>query len=240
MDKRTKTLDVGLIKITRELKHYISEQVKSMKSEISNLESDKNNLRREVTRMKSEISQEISRNYQLYVYQRENDISTLDTTLDTLERKVSSQESRIIKLESDKTSKERRLTKIENKPYAFQCAGQPSWTTGEGSIVTWEGFFSNWMSGVTGGLSLSSGVFTAGHSGIWEVTYSLLPLKKEGGGDWIVAYLFVNGLGLSAKSLGSRTLFVKLSRGDKVDLRTEDPAVQLYDNTLCFRLVQPL
>merc|ERR1711936_1353626 len=159
-------------------------EMNMMKSKIEALESDKNKLRKEVVTMKGEIStlksdkkkieskiSTLDNNLRREVTSMKNEISTLERRLTTekqdLERKVNSLESRIIKLENDKTSKERRLTKIENNPYAFQCAYQDNWTA-EKSIVKWDKFITNIMHGVTGGMSLSRGEFTVGHSGVWE------------------------------------------------------------------------
>merc|ERR1711936_769741 len=224
-DQMTKKLDALFV------------EMNMMKSKIEALESDKNKLRKEVASMK-------------------NEISTLERRLTTekqdLERKVNSLESRIIKLENDKTSKERRLTKIENKPYAFQCAYQDNWTA-EKSIVKWDKFITNIMHGVTGGMSLSRGEFTVGHSGVWEVTYSMRSTTDSG--EHINAYLNINGRQLRESfyatgyydsegwvhSLGSRTLFIKLNKGDKVTLQTDSLTGDgLNYNTLCFHLAQPL
>jgi len=254
-------------------KNKLRREVVTMKGEISSLKSDKNNLRREVTTMKSEVTtmkSEIStlksdkkkieskistleNNLRREVTSMKNEISTLERRLTTekqvLENKVNSLESRIIKLENDKTSKERRLTKIENKPYAFQCAYQNKWTA-ETSTITWEKFTTNLMRGVTGGLNLSSGEFTVGHSGVWEVTYTLRSANERE--EWSRAYLYINGRRLSESefhtgwfdsvfSMGSRTLFIKLNRGDKVTLQTTGlRGSGLYLNTLCFHLAQPL
>merc|ERR1711936_853812 len=243
-------------------------EMNMMKSKIEALESDKNKLRKEVVTMKGEISSlksdkkkieskisTLDNNLRREVTSMKNEISTLERRLTTekqdLERKVNSLESRIIKLENDKTSKERRLTKIENKPYAFQCAYQDKWTAE--SIVKWDKFITNIMRGVTGGLRLSSGEFTAGHSGVWEVTYSMLSTNDSG--EQIFAVLNINGRELRESeyrtgyknsegwvySLGSRILFIKLNRGDKVTLQTTSlTGDALYKNTLCFHLVQPL
>merc|ERR1711936_950658 len=250
-------------------KNKLRREVLTMKGEISTLESDKNNLRREVTTMKREVTtmksdkkkieskistiESDKNNLRREVTSMKNEISTLERRLTTekqgLESKVNSLESRIIKLENDKTSKERRLTKIENKPYAFQCAYQDNWTA-EKSIVKWDKFITNLMRGVTGGLSLSSGEFTVGHSGVWEVPYTLRSANERE--SWSNAYLYINGRRLSESefhtgwfdsvfSMGSRTLFIKLNRGDKVTLQTTGlNGNGLYLNTLCFHLAQPL
>ena len=73
--------------------------------------------------------------------------------------------------------------------------------------------------------------------------------------EQILAYLYINGSPLTefkyltyykrskgeVGSLGSRTLFIKLNKGDKVTLQTDTMTGDaLYQNTLCFHLAQPL
>ena len=174
----------------------------------------------------------------------ENEKVTKDEKIKTLETKIQS-------LETDKSSKDRRLREIEDKPYAFQCAYQKKWTAAY-SIIKLDKLLTTSMSGVTGGFSLSTGEFTVGHSGVWEVTFAMR--SKNDSGDEIYAYLFINGGQLHESqyntiykdsygyisSLGSRTLFIKLNKGDKVTLQTTKLTDALYYNTLCFHLAQPL
>merc|ERR1719461_1556487 len=182
----------------------------------------------------------------------ENEKVTKDEKIKTLETKIQYLETRIQSLENDKSSKDRRLRKIEDKPYAFQCAYQSGWTT-PNSTITWDRLITDTTSGVTGGFSLSTGEFTVGHSGVWEVTFSMHPWLNSD--EEIEAYLYINGRKLTESqydttyynsegwvgSLGSRTLFIKLNKGDKVTLRTGTLTGDgLLSNTLCFHLAQPL
>ena len=180
----------------------------------------------------------------------ENEKVTKDEKIKTLETKIQSLETRIQSLETDKSSKDRRLREIEDKPYAFQCAYQKKWTAAY-SIIKLDKLLTTSMSGVTGGFSLSTGQFTVGHSGVWEVTFAMKSTNDSG--ETISAYLYINGSKLTESqywtyysksegwvgSLGSRTLFIKLNKGDKVTLQTTKLTGALYENTLCFHLAQP-
>ena len=175
----------------------------------------------------------------------ESDKIAKDEKIKTLVTKIQS-------LETDKASMDGRLTKMENKPYSFQCAYQNGWAAAN-SVITWDRFITDTMSGVTGGFSLSTGEFTVGHSGVWEVTFAIYGSNDDGYG--IKAFLHINGRELTESrywtyygnsegkvgSQGSRTLFIKLNKGDKVTLRTDVLSGDaLYENTLCFHLAQPL
>merc|ERR1711936_45076 len=227
-------LEVNMMKSKIEAdKNKLRREVTSMKSEISTLKSEISTLKSEKKKIESKISiLESDKNIQRReVTSMKSEISTLETRLTTekqnLERKVSSLESRIIRLESDNTSKdekirtlendknskERRLKKIENKPYAFQCAYQDRWKK-EGAVMTWDKLSTNVKYGVTGGFSLSSGVFTAGHSGVWEVTYTAHFYKAT------ILNLYINGSRKLNLDDDDWTEFIKLNKGDKVTLQT--------------------
>ena len=169
-----------------------------------------------------------------------------------LDGNITSLGNRITSLETDKTTKDRRLAKIEDKPYAFQCAYKHKWTAAN-SVITWDKLTINSLSRVTGGFNLSTGEFTVGKSGVWEVTFSMVAPNASGQG--IYSFLFINGRKLTeseygtsyhnskgwVKSLGARTLFLKLNKGDKVTLRTGTlTGDALWNNFLCFHLAQPL
>ena len=175
-----------------------------------------------------------------------------------LDGNITSLGNRITSLETDKTTKDRRLAKIEDKPYALQCAYKNGLTAAN-TVITWNRFITSTMSGVTGGFSLSTGEFTVGHSGVWEVNFAMKSkfamLSTNDSEEQILAYLYINGSPLTefkyltyykrskgeVGSLGSRTLFIKLNKGDKVTLQTTTVTGDaLYENTLCFHLAQPL
>merc|ERR1711936_902416 len=179
-------LEINLMKSKFEADKNIKDQ------KIKTLESEQMKLRREVTTMKSDISTLKSEKKNI-----ESKISILETTLRT---ESQNQKSRITTLESDNTSKEGRLRKIENKPYAFQCAYKFKWTAAN-SVMTWDKLITNVKYGVTGGFSLSSGVFTAGHSGVWEVNFTTV--SENDTHEWITAYLYINGKKLSESKYNS-------------------------------------
>ena len=189
----------------------------------------------------------------------ETKITRLETDKEMMESKITALETdkekmktKINTLETDKTSKERKKRSLEaDKPYAFQCAYKYSWTTAN-SYITWDKLVTNSMSGVTGGFSLSTGDFRVGQSGVWEVTFAMRSMNESGEG--MSANLYINGSKLDesyyatytnsygfVESSGSRTLFIKLNKWDRVTLGTRSfTGDYLKDITLCFHLAQPL
>merc|ERR1711936_193394 len=234
----------------------LDKKISDLEKKISNLQRDNaikdqkiSTLQSDNLNIKERIAQLMSGKINI-----DQKISNLKTKITTLETEKNVQEDEITALGSRITTENKnlqgKLSKIENKPYAFQCAYQGYWTAAN-SIITWDRFTVNSMSGVTGGLSLSSGEFTVGHSGIWEVTYSIDSYKDSG--EYIWAYLYINGRELresqyytgywnsegNVRSLGSKTLFIKLNKGDKVTLQTSIMASDVIENTLCFHLAHP-
>ena len=179
-------------------------------------------------------------------------IEVLESDKIAKDERIKTLVTEIQSLETDKASMDGRLRKMENKPYAFQCAYRNSWGSANSDEMTWEKFITDTVSGVTGGFSLSTGQFTVGHSGVWQVSYSVTFWLDTG--EKALAYLYINGRRLTESrswasynnsvgdvgSLGSRTLFINLDKGDEVTLQTYQPnGNALYWNTLCFHLVQP-
>ena len=170
-----------------------------------------------------------------------------------MENKIATLEKKIQSLETvSRDLGDQRPTKIEDKPYAFQCAYKHKWTAAN-SVITWDKLLTDTTSALTGGFSLSSGEFTVGHSGVWQVTFAMVSRNDISTG--IYANLYINGgqlteslywtwygnSGGEVASTGSRTLFIKLTKGDKVTLQTSTlTGDALYYNTLCFHLAQPL
>ena len=67
---------------------------------------------------------------------------------------------------------------IENKArkdqaYLYECGFQNSWSDSWSDITFDRLSFSSMSEGVTGGLDRDTGVFTAGHTGVWTVSYSV-------------------------------------------------------------------
>ena len=59
------------------------------------------------------------------------------------------------------------LREVRDNPYSFECGYQTAWDT-ENSVISYtRSLYSS--TNVPGGLDISSGLFTAGHSGTWAV-----------------------------------------------------------------------
>ena len=101
---------------------------------------------------------------------------------------------------------------------------------------------------VTGGLDINTGAFTVGQgfSGVWEVTYGMTSWLETNS-----AHLYLNGERIDeskfitsyagsqgiVRSLGSRSLYMRLESGDTISLRTVR-VNYLQDITLCLQLAQ--
>ena len=141
------------------------------------------------------------------------------------------------------------MDQVRNPPFAFQCAWQSGLVTAENSVITFERLSYSSMFGVTGGLDISTGVFTAGYNGVWTLSYATH--SEQGGGDVNSVYLYLNetkveesvhytynsGGSEHFQTLGSRTLHLRLEVGDVVTLRT-GRLQDIGGITLCFELAQ--
>ena len=241
-------------------------KIKALEQDMKDIKADKNSKDRKISDFESDKTskdQKIGKLVQAIkrVIREKKDLNEKITFLGnritaekqnleaTLNFKMTSIGNRIT---TEKMYLDRKLTKIENKPYAFQCAYKTKWTAAN-SVITWDKLTIDSMSRVTGGFNLSTGEFTVGKSGVWEVTFSMVSPNASGQG--IYSFLFINGRKLTeseygtsyhnskgwVKSLGSRTLFMELNQGDKVTLQTAElTGDALWQSTLCFHLALPL
>ena len=180
-------------------------------------------------------------------------IETRDTQMCELEEEMKSLTRRITVTEETDVLLRGMVDQVTNPPYAFQCAWQGYWSVGN-SVITYEHLTIDEISGgsnynVTGGLDITTGVFTVGPglSGVWAVTYSMR--SKQNSGDINQAWLYINGVQIdesehrtyysdsegTVSSLGSRSLYMRLEAGDTISLKTDD-IYTLYQITLCFEL----
>jgi len=229
----------------RALERLIMQGINYLETKITTLETEKEKMETKITTLETD-----KKKMETKITTLETDKKKMETKITTLETDKTSKDRKIRSLENDKSSKDRRLRKIEDKPYAFQCAYKHGWGAANTTII-WDKIWTS-MSGVTGGFSLSTGQFTVGHSGVWEITFSMK--ARIDSGEEIRAYLYINGRQLTESeyytyytrsegyvgSLGSRTLFMKLNKGDKVTLQAHQLSGVSYENTLCFHLAQPL
>ena len=244
--KDKKINDLESDKASKDLK------IKALEQDMEDMKADKYSKDQKIGRVVEAINRIIREKKDLNekITSLGNRITTEKQNLEaTLNFKFNSLGNRIT---TEKTYLDRKLTKIENKPYAFQCAYKTKWTA-PNSVITWDKLTINSLSRVTGGFNLSTGEFTVGKSGVWEVTFSMVAPNASGQG--IYSFLFINGRKLTeseygtsyhnskgwVKSLGSRTLFMNLNQGDKVTLQTGKlTGDALWQSNLCFHLALPL
>jgi len=137
---------------------------------------------------------------------------------------------------------------LKDQPFAYQCGFQNNWSDSWADISFDRLTFSSMSDGVTGGLDRDTGVFTAGHSGVWTVSYSVRTRTETGQGNYV--WLYKNGSRVkesrlstyyrdqgdgSIETLGARTIYLQLIKGDTVSLKTNTIS-KLEDITLCFEL----
>ena len=180
-------------------------------------------------------------------------IETRDTQMCELEEEMKSLTGRITVTEETDVLLRGMVDQVRNPPYAFQCAYQDYWTADD-SVITYDRLTYDEISGgsiynVTGGLDITTGVFTAGFSGVWTISYTMTSFQYSG--EYNVAWLYVNGEQIveskhytgyygsegRVDSLGSRSLYMRLEAGDTISLRTGF-LKGLNDITLCFELAQ--
>ena len=143
------------------------------------------------------------------------------------------------------------ITQLKNKKFAVQCAWKDSTWSADYSVITFDRFTHNEISGGSGGLDITTGVFTVGDglSGVWAVTYSIRSRQDSGEQNWAWLYknaepikesfhfTYYTGSDGQVESLGSRSLYMRLESGDTISLRT-GTIRELFDITLCFELAQ--
>ena len=74
--------------------------------------------------------------------------------------------------------------------YFYECGWREEWSV-DNENVTYEKLLYSSNSGVDGGLNITTGVFTAGTSGTWTISYSTTSVQYSG--DIIQAFLYLNG-----------------------------------------------
>ena len=74
--------------------------------------------------------------------------------------------------------------------YFYECGWREEWSV-DNENVTYEKLLYSSNSGVDGGLNITTGVFTAGTSGTWTISYSATSVQYSG--DIIQAFLYLNG-----------------------------------------------
>ena len=185
----------------------------------------------------------------------EADLVAKDQRIAVLEDDKKVKDQRIANMTADiallKANVTRDITQLKSKKFAVQCAWKDSTWSADNSVITFDHFTHNEISGGSGGLDINTGVFAVGDglSGVWAVTYSIRS-RQDSGGDQNWAWLYKNdepikesfhftrysGSEGQVESLGSRSLYKRLEAGDTISLRT-GTIRYVYDINLCFELV---
>ena len=145
---------------------------------------------------------------------------------------------------------------VENAPYGIFCALKDSWDgTPSNSIITYDKFTK--VAGNIGGLgmNLTSGIFTAGHTGTWSITFNFDSVHNgDGGGTYNVVNLYrrhrywntgiqieESHFEVSSKEkmtiMTGKTIYHTLYEGDDVYLKTGSVESDIERATICFELV---
>ena len=151
----------------------------------------------------------------------------------------------------EKVEKQGRAEDPRDNPYCYECGYQSAWDV-EDSVMTYTRLLYS-SSNVSGGLDISTGLFTAGHSGTWAISSSIMSTQYSGDVNqvWIFknqqkigesehySYYVNSGQLGYVKSMGSRTLYLYLEKGDQVSLRAGS-VYYLEDITVCFQYLKYL
>lgn len=167
--------------------------------------------------------------------------------IEILKSKLASQEAKMTDMLDRMTRLEAELG-IRRSPVAFQCGWRRNDWTEDNSTITFDRLTISSLSGVGGGLDTYTGVFTAGFSGIWSVTFTVRSFKPKTEANNTV-WLDLNGEKVEETLLltyylgpegyvgsqESRTIYLQLDKGDEVSLKTGE-VYSLSYITLCFEL----
>merc|ERR1711936_344143 len=138
-----------------------------------------------------------------------------------------------------------RLEKTEKAlqtppPYMFVCASRSSGFDLKKGPVTYSETTYSSTNLETGGLNISTGVFTAGHPGIYSASWSMVNYNR-GGQDFVYLY-HRNGVARGSdtnKANQGRTMFVYLKKGDILSLNCHAYCEDVYGGTtFCVSLVK--
>merc|ERR1711936_37625 len=148
-----------------------------------------------------------------------------------------------LKVRLEKTEKaliEVNTTLHTEPPYMFVCASRSSGFKGRTGDVTYGSTSYSSTNLETGGLDTSTGVFTAGHPGIYSVSWSMVNYNR-GGQDFV--YLKKNGGRVRGsdtnKANQGRTMFVHLDKGNTLSLYCREYCKDVYGGTtLCISLAK--
>jgi len=125
-------------------------------------------------------------------------------------------------------------------PYVFVCAYHSSSFDLKEGPVTYSDTTYSATNLETGGLNISTGVFTAGHPGIYSVSWSMVNYNR-GGQDFVYLY-HRNGVARGSdtnKANQGRTMFVYLKKGDILSLNCHAYCDDVYGGTtFCVSLVK--
>ena len=183
-----------------------------------------------------------------------------------LQEDVKLKDKRIMELQNSLAARDRKIEEIEHRledrlekverqvgdnPYCYQCGYRTDWDMSD-SVMTYTRLLYS-SSNLSGGLNISTGLFTAGHSGTWAIASSLLSTQYSGDVNqvWIFknqqkieesehySYYVNSGQLEYTKSMGSRTLYLHLETGDQVSLRAGS-VYYLEDITVCFQYLKYL
>jgi len=158
---------------------------------------------------------------------------------------------KIVSINKTTTEHSRNIKFLRDPPEIFYCGYKYDMNTTE-SIITYNSLFYSRTNQETGGLDLSSGLFTAGYPGTYTVTWSLWS-SNDFGDDKMVIYLYKNGKNLGdpskqsswyngpsgyVRDFGGRSLIVHLDLGETLNLYCKDCSSDVYHTTLCIALAQ--
>ena len=137
---------------------------------------------------------------------------------------------------------------VRKPPFVYQCGSYHDEWCSKDSTVTYSSLLHSSMSKVEQGLNITSGIFTAGLSGTWRVSFSMR--SALGSGQSNTAHLYLNNRPVSGsrfrdtvnggnlQSMGSRTLLLQLEAGDQISLRVGRLGWCFADIIFCVELAE--
>ena len=139
-------------------------------------------------------------------------------------------------------------TEVRQPPSAYQCGSYEEEWCSKDSTIAYTSLLYSSMSRVEQGLNITTGIFTAGISGTWRVSFSMRSALGSGQSNTALLYLNnrpVSGsrfrdtvTGGSLQSMGSRTLLLHLEAGDRLSLRVGRLGWCFADIIFCVELAR--
>jgi len=226
--------------LQEDLIRHVMEENKHLKKEIKQLWAKNRQFENLINIMLSEVEQ------------RYNEIGILKNKTAKCQEVITNMEVKITELKEEFDAREKPTNNmtVRDPPEVYYCGySGSSYTTSHGTI-SYSSLSYSRTNQPTGGLDISSGIFTSPYPGTYQVTWSLLAFNPPD--EHLEVYLYKNGKQVPESwtyskytgssgyvfDQGGRTLFIHLNLGEQLHLEYTDGSGLLYAMVFCVNLAQ--